>query len=69
MPGDGEISFEAEIIQPELSGMDWVIHCKKDDIKFSCRSNDSLSPGTTQKFSLSISDLHYFDEKGARLDL
>lgn len=67
--GKGDICFEAEIVQPELSGMDWVIHCRQGNIRFSCRTKESISPGTIQEFALSTDQLHYFDGSGIRLDV
>ena len=67
--GEGEITFEAEVVQPELSGMDWVIHCRKGETKFSCRTKESIAPGTNGKFSLSTKHLHLFGPNGARLDV
>ena len=63
-----DINFEAEVIQPELNGMDWILHCRKGESRFSCRSKNALNPGTSHTFSLSIDSLHYFDESGNRLD-
>lgn len=65
---DGPLSLEAEVVQPELSGMDWIIHCKNADTRFSFRSKDACNPGTKLKLSLSTEDLHYFDNKGERLN-
>lgn len=65
---NGDITFSAEVIQSELRGMDWIIHCRKDNTKFCCYANKSITPGTTQQFSLSASKLHYFDDRGVRLD-
>lgn len=67
--GNGEVSFSAEVVQPELCGMDWVIHCRKGNTRFSCRTKESISPGTSQEFSLSTDKLHYFDNSGRRLDI
>ena len=67
--GSGDVTFTAKVIQPELCGMDWVIHCRKGNIRFSCRTKESLSPGTSQEFSLSTDKLHYFDSSGRRLDI
>ena len=64
-----DLSFEAEVVQPELSGMDWVIHCRKGNIRFTYRSKEAENPGTKLKLSLSTEDLHYFDNKGERLKL
>ena len=66
--GSGEVSFSAEVIQPELCGMDWVIHCKKGNIRFACRTKEGISPGTMQEFSLSTDKLHLFDSSGRRLE-
>ncbi len=65
---EGQVSIEAEVVQPELSGMDWIIHCKKANTRFSFRSKDACNPGTKLKLSLSTEDLHYFDNKGERLN-
>ncbi|MCM8540626.1 MAG: ABC transporter ATP-binding protein [Lentisphaeraceae bacterium] len=67
--GSGDVTFTAIVVQPELCGMDWVIHCRKGNIRFSCRTKESLSPGTSQEFSLSTDKLHYFDSSGRRLDI
>ena len=67
--GKGEVTFTAEVVQPELCGMDWVIHCRKENIRFSCRTKESIIPGTKQEFSLSSDKLHFFDSSGRRLDI
>jgi len=67
--GDGPISFETEVIQPELNGMDWIMHCRSSNTRFTFRSKDACNPGTKIKLSLSTEDLHYFDNKGERLEL
>ena len=66
---EGPVAFEAEVIQPELNGMDWTIHCRKNETRFSLRSKEACNPGTRLKLSLSTEDLHYFDNKGERLNL
>ena len=66
-PEEGTISFEAEVIQPELNGMDWIIHAGRGSVRFSCRSARSLQPGSTEMFSINPDKIHYFDRSGKRI--
>jgi ABC-type sugar transport system ATPase subunit len=64
----GEISFEAKVIQPELNGMDWIIHASNSNVRFSYRSDVSMQPGETVTFSVTPEKIHYFDESGKRIN-
>ena len=66
-PGAGGISFKAEVIQPELNGMDWIIHASHSKVRFSCRSTDSLQPGSLEEFAITPEKIHYFDKSGKRI--
>ena len=66
--GVGDLSFKAEIIEVELSGMDWVVHASNGHTSFSCRSTKAVQVGLTETFSVKLSKIHYFDESANRID-
>ena len=67
-PGTQGLTFTADVIQPELNGMDWIIHAGQANVRFSCRSDHSVQAGKNESFVIDKEKIHYFDKSGKRIE-